>query len=222
MSVTVFVNGHDDLKPADLLQLTFFVSNDVLGKLFEAMTPEERQFWQRERAPEVISPDGIEVFTKSGVLNFYLKGVPERLYKLLEWHLTDKLHDAEIPYGKSFFDKSKMFGCDTLRVPITQIPEVDSAPVMVITASSANLLMESLGFSSLFNGYGYDNVPVADLITRASEVDFNDYCTSMGDSGGTRVMESVFETDSLNDLCDGLVTLAKWALDHGYDSLTIA
>lgn len=226
MSVTIFINGHNDEQPADMLQLTFYVSNDVLGKLFEAMTPEERIYWQKNRGPEVLSPDGTDIFARTGTINFYLLGVPERLYKLVEWHLTDKLHDCHFPYGKSFFDKSKMFGCDTLRVPEIQLPDGDPAPVMSITTSSAGILMRVLGFNHLFNGYGFDNIPVADLIVRASELIFNEKdsipTTSTKAPGGPQVISMGYDLERLNDLRDGILNLAKWAHNHGYETLTIA
>jgi hypothetical protein len=178
--------------------------------------------------PEVLTIDGIDVHAPTGRLNFYTAGIPKDAISKILAGIKYYLDELKVKYGPFQTDKSKLFKTEVIRIPIFHLPTQQKAgelpPEFNITNDSADYLFKGiLGYSTLEE---LESINVRDLLQRIQNLP--EYSikpippSDQKGEKGARVINFGLDEERIKRYLETLEKLAMWAINHGYDYLTIA
>lgn len=120
-----------------IMDISFELSNKVLSPILHTFTPEELDYFKKNgRGYETITIDGYNVDAETGILNFYIVGIPPKYIPTILNSIKSHLDNLGIEVGEiSDPEQSNMFKSKVIRIPIIsnaaskmeKIPELNLA-----------------------------------------------------------------------------------------------
>lgn len=222
-----------------ILDIIFAVDYKMFRPL-EQMTPEEREHFSANRPAEILSPDGNDFDKPTGIINFYIGGIPKRFLKPMLEAMRDQCDTFGIQLGPMKADKSGIMvyrgtqePMDVIRIPVISNPnaDADQIPELNISQHSARILFDQLlGIHE--TQPQYYSVSVEELEQRLAKwMNMSDeemmqtlklYTepTQIEKGGGhaTMIMGG-YDEERLYSMLSRLIELVKWAKAKGYKNI---
>ena len=226
-SYYVYVKGAEEYPDlTTILNIIFAISRKALKPL-ENLTAEEKSVFDKQRMPEILSPDGNDFDKPTGIINFYVAGIPENRIKEILENVREQLDNLNVVYGTFKVDKSKMLKSNVIRIPILKNDnKYQGPPEMNVSNFSARILFhDMLGFEDQGQYY---SMPIDQL--EKSLAEWNDLSdeemmqklekhtspASIEKDGGATIISGGWDYDRLYNYISQLNDIVKWAKDHGY------
>jgi len=165
-SMNVYVQ--DFQYPTDLDTIND-IARDAERKLpFKNLTDEEKTNFNSQRTPEIVTPDGLEIDSTSGVINFYTAGLtPVRIEEFLDSILSSLKQAGAENIGEVKREKSKAFKSDVIRIPVGSITKKEVIKPPELNMANDNALHIFQGVLKYQFGEGFlGDIDVNDLIKR--------------------------------------------------------
>lgn len=142
-SVTVTVGGatveYPELHTVE--DIGFDLGRSVLWPTLEKQLGEDEKekFRKEGNGAETLTSDGDDHFNPTGILNFYIGGIPERFISKLLKGFQERLETLGIEYGAPRGpEQSKMFKSQVIRIPITKNPNAEHEKVPELNMANRN------------------------------------------------------------------------------------
>jgi hypothetical protein len=144
-SMTLYIKNEDYTRYDTMWELSVYLQRFAY-QILETLPQDQKNYFQRNRPAEFLTIDGnTDMNAKSGILNLYYSGYTketlDKILKIVE-HELNKLH---IQYEQFKIEKSKMFKCDVIRIPILNIPhEYSGAPELNMSNRNAYHIFKNI------------------------------------------------------------------------------
>ena len=151
-SVTVSVSGALDEYPElhSIMDIGFSIGRSVIWPILEKrLTPEEKDTFRKEGlASDIIIPDGASnIDEPTGVLNFYIAGIPERLLRIILAKIIVHLNNIGVKIGRmTSAEQSGIYKIKVIRIPIVDNPmaKAERAPELNLANRNFQLLFHKI------------------------------------------------------------------------------
>lgn len=219
-SVSVRVQDyHEDNLPKDLDELANAVRIKISGL----------PGFNQASNSEILAPDGLDVGSVAGKLNFYTQGIPEDNISKIMSAIKFYLKELGAEFGLPQQAVSNMFqGQPVIRIPVSiqpskqnRPPEVNMANGVaevifnkVLNMTGVNLNMYSISARDLL--IKLENVP--QFTIRQSIVKPN---TSQ-EPGKAKFIDFGIDEQRIQRHLEALIQLCRWAIENGYDTLSLS
>lgn len=182
--------------------------------------------FQQGTNQDVLAPDGLDMHTTSGRLNFYTAGIPSNAVPTILKGIKYYLDELKVKYGPFTPEKSNMFKTEVIRIPILHLPQEKKAnelpPEFNISNDNANhLFREILGYPQEDD---LSRINARDLLYRIQNLP--DYAIKPRETSdergekGPRVINFGLDEDRIKRYLETLAKIATWAIKNHYDYLT--
>lgn len=182
--------------------------------------------FHQAKNPEVLTPDGLDMHTTSGRLNFYTDGIPATAIPTILKGIKYYLDELKVKYGAFTPEKSNLFKTEVIRIPILHLPQEKDERPPEFNISNRNA-------EYLFHGIlGYDSnddlsqINARDLLHRIQNL--QDYSiqpiepTDEKGEKGARFIDIGLDEERIKRYLEDLTKIATWAINNHYDYLTTA
>jgi len=148
--MTVYVKGFDYNSRLDnLLDIIHSIIYPVTNKIFDTLPADQKAYFQKNRMPDIFSPDGNDYNKPKGTINFYTSGfVKSAAEKMLKGALK-ALKAKGFKVGTLKGGQSGMMKSYVVRIPIVENPHTDYKGPPEIQWANRNayhIFKELLGF----------------------------------------------------------------------------
>lgn len=180
--------------------------------------------------PELFGNDGLDTDATKGMINFYTQGIPEnKILTILQGALY-YLKELGVKVGTPKQDKSRLFnGENVIRIPVEILPfEKKNAPEMNMANAMADHLLRMLNMDSFVNNNSMhgSSISAHDLLIKIDSLpDFQvgQNVVKPSVSGKHKNFHDFgMDEDRIRRNLEQLRTIAKWAIDNGYDTLSLS
>lgn len=208
--------------------------NSKLGQILQSMTPEQRDYFYKNKPPEFVMADGPSdgqedsYFMNKGILNIYLRGIPTEYHQKIKDAALYFLKDANVDHGAIITNTSKAFGGDTIRITINQMPKsVNNPPELNMSnGNAAHIFNNVLNLDQYDVGYGYV-IPARELLmkiemynTELADMDARLPTNTVG-SGGAKMISFGLDGDQIRYRLEKIRNIALWAIENDYDTIQV-
>jgi len=165
-SMNVYVQ--DFQYPTELNTLNDIARHAETKLPFNTLSEEEKKNFISQRTPEVVTIDGLDVDSTSGIINFYTAGLnPTRVEEFLDSILSSLKQAGAENIGELKREKSKMFKSDVIRIPVGSITKKEVVKPPELNMANANATHIFQGILKYQFGEGsLVNIDANDLIKR--------------------------------------------------------
>lgn len=211
----------------NILNVCVYLENKLYN-IINSFTPEQKEYYDKNRVAELISPDGDGAFKTKGIINFYLRPIPPDLINKFIQAIKYYLQEVNIKYAQFYEEDSNSWkNSRVVRIPILEIPKEDAGPPELnLSNINAHLIFNDvLGFKGVDN-YHYvisardllikiDNLPdfVSDINARSNNI-------TKGSSGAT-FMDFGYSGDQIRQRLQKIRQIAIWAIENNYDTIIV-
>jgi len=207
------------------------LSWDLMTKLrgfFSSFTQEQKEYMNKNRTPEIVAGDGLDGYRKNqGIINVYLRGIPEELRSKFKEAILYFLKDSDIETGEPYQDKSNVYGGETIRIPVKKMPKPKNNPpeLNMANGNAHHIFHNVLGFEDVGNGFV---ISARDLLMKIDTynhdlADFDarlDKCSG-GSCGKANLISVGLSGDQIRQRLEIIRNIAKWAIDNDYDTIQV-
>jgi hypothetical protein len=128
-SVTISVKTANEEYPnlKTILDISFAISRKAVWPIIEKkFTPSEKETFRKVgTGADVLTTDGFDFNKPTGILNFYVSGIPIRYIKDIIKNIKDEANDLGLTLGKLKVEKSNMYKSKVIRIPIVKNPWIN-------------------------------------------------------------------------------------------------
>lgn len=221
-SISFYVDGYDyQSRPQNILDVKFLVWHKVSNELLKKMNQFQVARYKEDGLyGEQVTPDGGDAFETTGVMNFYLSGIPEELWNFVIDSTIRVLQAYNIDFQKPYIEENRV-----IRFPMT-IHVEDIAPEMNLANSNARKLMNDiLGYQD----FEYSGVyPASDILMRISTAEKKLAGSDMRDKYGmtkpdlrTNIYVGEIGKEDILRYLKALKELAEYAIKNGNGKISI-
>lgn len=141
-SVTVSVSGAHQEFPdlATVHDIAWAIMHKSLQPL-ERLSGDQKEFFQQNRVPEILAPDGNDFDKPTGILNFYIAGIPNDTVLEMIKLIKQQLDNMGIEYGRFKGEQSGMYKSKVIRIPILKNPWSESERVPELNMANRNYMV---------------------------------------------------------------------------------
>ncbi len=225
-SVSIYVHGHDyNTNINDLDDLSRHLQRKLIDPFWNKLTPEQ----QKNVIPhyEMLTPDG-SYYTKGyEILNFYTKGLDEKLISTLIRGIKYYLDELKVKYGPFKTEKSGMYESDVVRIPILKWEKTkNNPPLLNLSNDNARVIfIDLLGLSR--SNEGYFSISPTDLYRKIEEldkekIDIHAREPFSSKSKGVNFYSGGLSSNDILQRLEQLKKIAKWAMNNHYDEIYVA
>lgn len=218
-------------KTDTLMDISNLISRPMWNILEKEMTPEETEIFRRQgKSSETIVPDGAyDIDAPTGVINFYLAGIPKRFVIPILNKIKETLNSNNIKYGRFKANKSGMYKSYVIRIPITENPnEYKGPPELNLSNSNARVLYQDiLGFESEDGtSYSFTVDELEDAIkpyidAAGKLIPFTELPSDEQGDTGPRMIGGGRNLNQLYRYIERLQEVIKWCREHNYKYLYV-
>jgi len=220
-SMDVYVVDHTyDQEVDNILHLCFALSHDFFTLLSKILTNEEMEHWKQNRPMEVLAPDGYSWDKPSGVMNFYIVGLPESKLPKIVSMLKYILGEKGVKFGDLIYEKSGIFDSNVVRFPIIELPsqEINNPPKMHLSNANMRFLFEDLLGLNL-DQHSFDTWQISqkiDLARSTLKNKLQEENRERKEMSGGNVHVMLVQDDQALSYLDRLQSVCDWATENGY------
>jgi hypothetical protein len=224
-TMDVMVSGFDyPQKREDLLDLSHVVEHNLREELKNIIGEDNYKNFIKEKAHYFLTPDGDDEFNRTGIMNLYTRGIPERylptICSLIKYLLTDI--DGVIVGDISKIEPSGMLDSDVIRIEIKEnnySPIKNVPPELNMANRNAHTIMQLLNFSMSGAGGCFDAWQVISRIDRLIDSQKEEFVIEPRSEGN--YYEGGIDIQYIEDRVEKLRDIAQWAIDNGYKKICV-
>ncbi len=207
----------------DLNDLSFYLSGKIINPLISKANEEQKEFFKKNRHPEIIAVDGTDWDKTSGVLNVYLQSIHSDLRETLKKYLKYYLQELDVKFDPNFVqNKSNMHGSDTFRIKIFDLPNRNNNRPPEVNMSNANaayIFRNILGFRDFDWGF---TVSVRELLLKINM--YPNFKAKQDATEPTRngnFVDFGISEKYILDKLNQIKQLTSWAIKNDYDFIEV-
>lgn len=222
---------------SNLLELSFILQKAIYKPL-QNMSDFEKERFQKERAPDLITPDGLDSFNTTGTINFYVAGLSIDVIKQVVSIINKRLNELGVEFSTRH-DDSKMYDSKVIRYDISSTStdgnESQKAPEINYSNANAIKVLKFLGYDEIAEDYG-GSINAKELIFRINNLkkSAQDYSRPKYDSDmekfrnpdqerkGAHVIDPGLSAEDIESRVSRLREMAEWAIKNGYNKISVS
>jgi len=232
--VSVFVPDMTERRLNTILDLCFFLQDKVLVPIIQKQfTSEEKETFKKiGLAGETFAPDGDSFDKETGIINFYISGIPSRLIQKFLEAVKYFLADEGIQLGPfSGPEQSRTYKSQVIRIPVLKGVTQDRPPDLSITYGTARTIFKDLlGFNDakLDDEEPSFTVPAKELLRQVEMVEDNDYKIKqlvtpdkVEKGRGAEIHQFGLKEEWIKRILQTLKEIAEWAIQRDYTDVAV-
>jgi hypothetical protein len=229
-SMDVYVKDYIPPKSYETIgDMSWYLSEEIWKVVQKLLTEEEIQYFRDNKPGEWFTGDGDDFFNRTGVMNFYINGLPlDRINKILSavrYYLSEIDVESGVPSAP---EQSGTYKSQVIRIPIlkneNKLPD-NTAPQLNMSNTNAIQIFEGVLNFKMEDYTGcFDAWQVISRIDRLIPRQISEFERETNDTqeeGKPRHIDIGIDSAYINDKVQRIREIAQWATDNNYQKICV-
>lgn len=236
-SMTLYVDGLNYDKNDTLLDLTFKLER-IVSAIIERLPEDQKEYFRKNRPPEVVTPDGEDTFKSTGIINIYYSGYTKSTFEQIVKGCIDELKRLGVKVGTPKLEQSSMFNMQVLRLPVLENSnDANHLPPITLQLSNRNayqifhniLQFEPQDYNSYFE-FTVDELENAvnavlhhdkDWMTKNQIKSYDSKNDEPPNYSGPRIIDMGVDENYIKEKLKQILQITDWAKKHNKTKLYV-
>lgn len=224
-SVSFTVEGRRTAKTVLDVASRILYSSELDEFIKRNLNEEEIANWKASKMHEFITSDGDDFDRSEGIINFYIKGLPDhilpKMVSFIKYYIGE--NDAEMN-GEVFRNKSGIYSSDVYRFPIKVKPSSNAPELNVSNRNARIILCDILNYKS-DDVEDYQPLNARELLMKIETVEDNVFILSKhameNEEDGNHISFGI-SLERIKQILGQLKALTEYAIENDYTYVNLS